>query len=235
MVWLRLVGSSKLQVSFAKEPYKRDHILQKRPMILRSLLSVATPYLRFHLLLWWPIHIANTTTNRLVTNQGNREIHYTTGNNESQATMGHLTPLLHMHIYTYIHSHIYTYTYAHIFIFFIYTWHHNHLYKYTHTYRFIYCIYTSIYICILSYTLYILDTTTNCHIPCVKVWCSVLQCVAVCCSVLQCTWHHYQPPHTLQPCCSGRRTSGTAPCGTPMYMYIYVYMCIIRISVFVCM
>jgi len=28
----------------AKEPYKRDDILQKRPIILRSLLIVATPY-----------------------------------------------------------------------------------------------------------------------------------------------------------------------------------------------
>ena len=27
--WLRLVGSLKLQVSFAKEPYIRDYILQK--------------------------------------------------------------------------------------------------------------------------------------------------------------------------------------------------------------
>jgi len=30
---IRLVRSLKLQVSFAKEPYKRDDILQKRPMI----------------------------------------------------------------------------------------------------------------------------------------------------------------------------------------------------------
>ena len=44
MGWLRLVGSLKLLVSFAKEPYKRDYILQKRPIILRSLLIVATPY-----------------------------------------------------------------------------------------------------------------------------------------------------------------------------------------------
>jgi len=29
----------KIWVSFAKEPYKRDYILQKRPMILRSLLK----------------------------------------------------------------------------------------------------------------------------------------------------------------------------------------------------
>ena len=42
--WLRLVGSLKLQVSFAKEPYKRDYILQQRPIILRSLLIVAIPY-----------------------------------------------------------------------------------------------------------------------------------------------------------------------------------------------
>jgi len=45
MGWLRLVGSLNLQVSFAKEPYKRDYILQKRPANLRSLLSVAAPYI----------------------------------------------------------------------------------------------------------------------------------------------------------------------------------------------
>ena len=43
MGWLRLAGSIKLQVSFAKEPYERDDILQKRP-IIRSLLIVATPH-----------------------------------------------------------------------------------------------------------------------------------------------------------------------------------------------
>ena len=43
MGWLQLVGSIKLQVSFAKEPYKRDDILQKRPIILSILLTVATP------------------------------------------------------------------------------------------------------------------------------------------------------------------------------------------------
>jgi len=46
MGWLQLEGSSKLQVSCAKEPYNRDDILQKRPIILRSLLIVATPYLQ---------------------------------------------------------------------------------------------------------------------------------------------------------------------------------------------
>jgi len=41
--WLRLVGSLKLQVSFAKETYERDDILQTTPIILRSVLIVATP------------------------------------------------------------------------------------------------------------------------------------------------------------------------------------------------
>jgi len=41
--WLRLVASIKLKVSIAKEPYKRDDILQKRPIILSILLTVATP------------------------------------------------------------------------------------------------------------------------------------------------------------------------------------------------
>jgi len=44
MGWLRLVGSLKLRVSFAKEPYKRDDILQKRPIVITSLLIVATLY-----------------------------------------------------------------------------------------------------------------------------------------------------------------------------------------------
>jgi len=43
MGWLRLVGSLKVKVSFAKEPYERDDILQMRPVFLRSLLIVATP------------------------------------------------------------------------------------------------------------------------------------------------------------------------------------------------
>ena len=42
--WLRSVGSIKLQVSLAKETYKRDDILQKRPILLSVLLTVATPY-----------------------------------------------------------------------------------------------------------------------------------------------------------------------------------------------
>jgi len=49
----RLVGSLNLQVSFAKEPYNRDYILQKRPIIFRSLLIVATPYERIRVHMYW--------------------------------------------------------------------------------------------------------------------------------------------------------------------------------------
>ena len=42
---LEIIGLFCKGGSFVKEPYKRDYILQKRrPIILRSLLIVATPY-----------------------------------------------------------------------------------------------------------------------------------------------------------------------------------------------
>jgi len=44
MGWLRLVGSLRLQVSFAEYRLFSRALLQKRPTILRSLLIVATPY-----------------------------------------------------------------------------------------------------------------------------------------------------------------------------------------------
>jgi len=49
---LRFVGSIILQVPFAKEPYKRDCILQNRPMIRSILLTIATPYHSTVTLLW---------------------------------------------------------------------------------------------------------------------------------------------------------------------------------------
>jgi len=48
MGWLWLVGSFKLQGSFAEYRLVYIALLQKRPMILRSLLIVATPYGRLY-------------------------------------------------------------------------------------------------------------------------------------------------------------------------------------------
>ena len=45
MRWLQLVGSLKLQVSFAEYRLFHRALLQKRPVILRSPLIVATPYM----------------------------------------------------------------------------------------------------------------------------------------------------------------------------------------------
>jgi len=47
MGWLRLVGSLKLDLSFAEHSLFYRALLQKRPIILRSLLIVATPYERW--------------------------------------------------------------------------------------------------------------------------------------------------------------------------------------------
>jgi len=44
MGWLRLVGSLKLQVTFGEYHLFYRALLQKRPVILRSLQVVATPY-----------------------------------------------------------------------------------------------------------------------------------------------------------------------------------------------
>jgi len=49
--WLRLVGSLKLQVSFAEYRLFYTALLQKRPIISRSLLVEATPYAFDHCVL----------------------------------------------------------------------------------------------------------------------------------------------------------------------------------------
>ena len=58
MGWLRLVGSWKVQVSFAEYSLLYRALLQKRPMILRSLLIVASPYVYSHFL--FPLLFCNS-------------------------------------------------------------------------------------------------------------------------------------------------------------------------------
>ena len=82
--WLRLVGSLKSHVSFAKEPYKRDCILQKRPTILRSLIIVATPCMSTRNLIR-----CNTTQNIHCTcTKQALHIHF--------STLQHNTPAIHL-------------------------------------------------------------------------------------------------------------------------------------------
>ena len=56
MGWLRWVGSIKLQVSFAEYHLFYRALLQKRPIILRSLLIVATPYVHIKKYVVLPRH-----------------------------------------------------------------------------------------------------------------------------------------------------------------------------------
>jgi len=106
MGWLRLVGSLKLYVSFAIEPYKRDYILQKRPMILRSLLIVATPY---HLEI--PSHIY-------------RYILYI-----------HTRTHIYAHIYTYTQVYTYTYIHTQHKRIYIYVHKHTNARKHAQTHH----------------------------------------------------------------------------------------------------
>ena len=94
---LRLVGSLKLQVYFAKEPYKRDDILQKRHVILRSLLIVATRYMHIH------AYICKLS-GKVV-----------------QMVCVYIHIYMHTHKHTYEYMHIYMCVYIYIFIY-VYTY-----------------------------------------------------------------------------------------------------------------
>jgi len=68
MGWLRLVGSLKLYVSFAKEPYKWDDILQKKPMIFKEPTNRSHPivdlYFCIHMCVCMCVHVnANVNVN----------------------------------------------------------------------------------------------------------------------------------------------------------------------------
>ena len=71
MGWLWLVGSIRLWVSFANEPYKRNNILQKRPIISTILLTVAKPYMHIH------IHLRVEASWQRHASPYNIRVHYT--------------------------------------------------------------------------------------------------------------------------------------------------------------
>jgi len=117
MGWLRLVGSLKLQVCFAKEPYKRDNILQKRPMISRSLLIEATPYTYMYTNMYVYKHIPDISMKHDIC------IH------------------ICIRIYVlYIYICLYVYVYIHIYIIYIHVYTYMkciiciHIYTYIHIY-----------------------------------------------------------------------------------------------------
>ena len=60
MKWLRLVGSFKLHVSFTEYSLFYRTILQKRPMISRDLLIVATPYNGSYVCIFCPCSVTTS-------------------------------------------------------------------------------------------------------------------------------------------------------------------------------
>ena len=143
MGWLQLVGSLKVQDSFAEYSLFYRGLLQKRTIILRSLLIVATPYLCI---------LTNTYTH-LITH-----IHASDGtgtNHSTRPAFSHTHKIYihtHTHTHLYIHAHTYTHIYTHILAFgaagtidstrrvFLHTHTHlyTHLYILTHTYTNVY-------------------------------------------------------------------------------------------------
>jgi len=160
MRWLWLVGSLKLQVFFAEHQLFYKALLQKRPIILRSLLIVATPYVpALLMLLCVCAHIAHVyieydSKNKCVENKiwvdtifffwvfFGTHIQYMCKHSTRMCT--HSTRILNMSPRIFIYIYIYIYIYAHI----------AHVcieYESTHIYIYIY-IY--IYICTNSTPIY---------------------------------------------------------------------------------
>ena len=101
--WLRLVGSLKSSVSFAECHLFHRALLQKRPIILRSLIIVATP-------------CTHKDTHNIDTCA-----HAYTNTNTHAYTYIHLSVSRYVYIHTYRHVHIgmkniYSYAQIHIFI-----------------------------------------------------------------------------------------------------------------------
>jgi len=167
MGWLRLLGSFKLSFFFAKDPYKRDYILQKRPMILQSLLI--EPY---HYHVWITEYLEYAHQNSFFIN-----------------AYRYIYASVHICIYVSIYMdeiHTYTYMYINMHVIFLRTFFHqsvwNTFMKFvsdvrllikppvtrpphthantvdTHVYMYIYVLYIYTYICmhiIYSYILHI--------------------------------------------------------------------------------
>ena len=126
MGWLRLVNSLKLLVSFAKEPYKRDYILQKRPIILRSLLIVATPYMNAgchtYAIGMLQIRLGHVTHMSTASVCPHTHAHKKTHVHTRAHTCVHTCTRVHMHTHTRVrtharkhartHAHTYTHTHA---------------------------------------------------------------------------------------------------------------------------
>ena len=125
----------KLYVSFAKEPFKRDDILRTRPIILRSLLIVATPYPEVVDKLSW--RQAHTYTNILV-------YMYIYVYMCTHIPIGHLLQSVCVCVHMALHLLAYMCIYIPIYL-------HTCIYMYTCVYIYPSAICFSVYVCVLAH------------------------------------------------------------------------------------
>ena len=137
MGWLRLVGSLKRQVSFAKEPYKRDDILQKRPIILQG------------------GRVCKEVWAKLADEECFASVSMCRGYPRYIYICIFICLDIYIYIYTYINIYVYIYIVIYICIYIymyicihIYIYTYIYMYIYTHIYMYLIYIHTHIYICI---------------------------------------------------------------------------------------
>jgi len=116
--WLRLVGSLKLQVSIGECSVFSRALLQKRPMILRSLLIVAIQMWANRMSLIMRMSFSRTNTHAHT--HTNTEISPIIGSREwvfhthtHAHTRKHTNTHTHTHKYTHTHTHIHTHPHTH--------------------------------------------------------------------------------------------------------------------------
>ena len=123
MGWLWLVGSIKLNVSFAKEPNKRDNILQKRPRMLYHIYATCIPHIYhiyttyiphvYHIYTTYTSHIYITyiciQDDTMIKNKQNRSMTLFM----SKFLLAAKMVLTHTHPQACTHTHIHTHTHTH--------------------------------------------------------------------------------------------------------------------------
>jgi len=124
MGWLRWVGSLKWSVSFAEYSLFYRSLLQKRPIILRSLLIIATPYLCNCRGMY--VYLCNLYVYpcNMYVYFCNMYVYLCNLSMEPHGTEAPVSILLHCHVIT-CHSFVYTpllYTYIHMYVYLTRQW-----------------------------------------------------------------------------------------------------------------
>ena len=175
--WLRLVGSLKLQVSIGECSVFSRALLQKRPMILRSLLIVAIQMWANRMSLIMRMSFSRTNTHA-----------HTHTNTEISPIIGSREWVFHTHTHAHTRKHTHTHTHTQI-----HTHTHTHTHTSTHTHKHTHSSYMneSRHVCYDAYVwcavfIRVPWLVYMCAMICSYVWCDLRVCVCVCVFVCAC-------------------------------------------------